>query len=141
MPVVGLVQSTHGQIQMRISFTHLRVAAALRPIAGPAPTSRRRRPASNDGPGFVPARPIPLSTAPRASDIQDLGSASSSRSEPLVPHLPGPAVVYREAEADTDADADMDSLRRNASSVGHVMLHSGKLELSNLDEWNENETC
>jgi hypothetical protein len=66
--VVGLVQrqpsddacSTHCQIPAWISTSHLRVAAALRPIAGPAHSGRHRKPASVDGPSFVPARPIPV---------------------------------------------------------------------------------
>jgi hypothetical protein len=50
---------THCQIQTWISSSHPRVSAALRPFAGPAHSGRHRQPAS-DGPGSVPARPIPL---------------------------------------------------------------------------------
>lgn len=45
---------------------------------------------------------------------------------------PCPAVVYPEAITDDSG--------RNACSAGYVRPHSGKLELLNLDEWNENET-
>jgi hypothetical protein len=49
-----------------------------------------------------------------------------------VVHSPCPAVVYPEAITDVSG--------RNAYSAGHVRPHSGKLELLDLDEWNENET-
>jgi hypothetical protein len=53
--------STHCQIPAWVSCSPLRVSAALRPIAGPAHSCRHRKPASVDGPSFVPARPIPVS--------------------------------------------------------------------------------
>jgi hypothetical protein len=52
--------STHSQIPAWVLSSHLRVAAALRPIAGPAHSGRHRKPASVNGPSFVPARPIPV---------------------------------------------------------------------------------
>jgi hypothetical protein len=52
--------STHCQIPARVSTSHPRVPAALRPIAGPARSGRHLKPASVDGPSFVPARPIPV---------------------------------------------------------------------------------
>ena len=52
--------STHCQIPAWVSFSQLRVPAALRPIAGPAHSGRHRKPASVDEPSFVPARPIPV---------------------------------------------------------------------------------
>jgi hypothetical protein len=45
---------------------------------------------------------------------------------------PFPPAVYQEAIAD--------DLSRDAYSVEHARPRSGKLELLNLDEWNENET-
>ena len=52
--------STHCQIPAWVPTSHLRVPAALRPIAGPAHSGRHRKPASVDGPSFAPARPIPV---------------------------------------------------------------------------------
>jgi len=70
--------------------------------------------------------------ASQMPDTQAAGDPSSSRSEPLVLHSPFPAAVYQEAIAG--------DLGRGTYTVGHVRPLSGKLELLNLDEWNENET-
>ncbi|KAI1669263.1 hypothetical protein L13192_06722 [Pyrenophora tritici-repentis] len=71
------------------------------------------------------------STASQMPDTQVAGHPSSSRSEPFVLHSPFPAAVYQEAIAG--------DLGRGTCTVGHVRPLSGKLELLNLDEWNENE--
>jgi hypothetical protein len=47
-------------------------------------------------------------------------------------YSPCPAVVHTEAIAD--------NLSIDTRSIGHARPHAGKLELLNLDEWDENET-
>ncbi|KAF3029133.1 hypothetical protein E8E12_000333 [Didymella heteroderae] len=73
--------------------------------------------------GAVAASQIP--------DTQLTGDASISRSEPSALHSPCPTVVYHEIA---------DDLRRDACSAERVRPLAGKLELLELDEWNENET-
>lgn len=70
--------------------------------------------------------------ASQIPDTQAAGDPSSPRSEPLVLRSPFPAAVYQEAIAG--------DLGRGTCTVGHIRPLSGKLELLNLDEWNENET-
>jgi hypothetical protein len=71
------------------------------------------------------------STASQIPDTQVAGDPLSSRSEPFVLQSPFPVAVCQEAIAGNQG--------RGACNVGHVRPLSGKLELPNLDEWNENE--
>ena len=70
--------------------------------------------------------------ASQTLDTQLAGDASVSRTEPFVLRSPCPTVAYQEALAG--------DLSRDAGSAGHVRPHSGRLELLDLDEWNENAT-
>ncbi|KAF3031308.1 hypothetical protein E8E12_000474 [Didymella heteroderae] len=71
-------------------------------------------------------------TASQIPATQLAGDASGFRSEPFALRSPCPTVAYQESIAD--------DLRRDACSVEHARPLSGKLELLDLDEWNENET-
>jgi hypothetical protein len=71
-------------------------------------------------------------TASQIPNIHIAGNITASRSEPSVLSLPGPAAAFPEAIAD--------NLGRHTGSTDHIRPHSGKLELLDLDEWNENET-
>jgi hypothetical protein len=67
------------------------------------------------------AQPLGASTASQNPDTQISENMSASRSERFVLPSPSPAAAFPEVSAD------------------HVRPHSGKLELLDLDEWNENE--
>jgi hypothetical protein len=69
------------------------------------------------------------STASQIPNTQVAGDRLSSRSELFV-HSPFPVAVYQEAIPGNQG--------RGACNVGHVTPLSVKLELLNLDEWNEN---
>jgi hypothetical protein len=71
-------------------------------------------------------------TASQIPNTHIAGNITASRSEPSVLPSPGPAAAFPEAIAD--------NLGRDTGSTDHIRPHSGKLELLDLDEWNENET-
>jgi hypothetical protein len=89
---------------------------------------------STDPVSFPPDRSQRLgaSIASQILDAQVAGNVTPSQSEPSVLPAPSSAVAFPEAVAD--------NLSRDTGSADHVRPHSGKLELLDLDEWNENET-
>jgi hypothetical protein len=144
MPVVGFVQcnspptmparrttrsrrgsqlATAGSQQPYSQSPHLSAQAAT---ASPRP--------SMDPVSFPPNRSQRLgaSIASQILNAQVAGNVTPSQSKPSVLPAPSPAAAFPEAVAD--------NLSRDTSSADHVRPHSGKLELLDLDEWNENET-
>jgi hypothetical protein len=143
MPVIGLVQcDSPPTMPVRRTArswrgSQLATLGSQQPYgrAPGLPTKGTASPCPSPDPVSVPldrTQCLGASTASQISNTQVAGNVASSQSEPFVFNLPPSAVVYQDVIAD--------NLDGNACSVGHVRPHAGKLELLNLDEWNENET-